>query len=348
MENLYIPKYQEIINALRSEIAGGALQPGDKLPVREELQEKYGVARTTIERAIRELTADGTLTASRRNGTFVADPITDKIALITWGESVNRQRPNWHDPHNYFSMFGIIIEKLGDRCEVITPDQVRKNPEALRRYRRIMWHALKEEEFERAVAVVGDRSRFILLNRSYPDTSAIYTDHRTAAFDLLRLFLENLPKVEFVGIIDVPESREFPERVVWESRLNGFADACEKHRRFYRIIELKEDDFDYNIEKLSATVGKCTAAAPGILVSPSRMTSGSVLGFFYKNDLRFNREYYYADFDNDRSRQNCGLPITTMVQDFAAIAGLAVNNCEKEFFRIVVPHQIKNNPFQQG
>ena len=50
-ETGFVPKYQKIINELHAMLRQGVLKPGDKLPSREELVERYGVTRATVNRA---------------------------------------------------------------------------------------------------------------------------------------------------------------------------------------------------------------------------------------------------------------------------------------------------------
>lgn len=72
-ETGFVPKYQKIINELHAMLRQGVLKPGDKLPSREELVERYGVTRATVNRAVGELLREGLLKAAQRGGTFVSD-----------------------------------------------------------------------------------------------------------------------------------------------------------------------------------------------------------------------------------------------------------------------------------
>lgn len=83
-ETGFVPKYQKIINELHAMLRQGVLKPGDKLPSREELVERYGVTRATVNRAVGELLREGLLKAAQRGGTFVSDApeIEEKAAFI--------------------------------------------------------------------------------------------------------------------------------------------------------------------------------------------------------------------------------------------------------------------------
>jgi DNA-binding GntR family transcriptional regulator len=61
----------QVADALRSEIASGALGPGDKLPSIRTLAERFGVAPMTAQSAIDMLRSEGLIYASPGRGTFV-------------------------------------------------------------------------------------------------------------------------------------------------------------------------------------------------------------------------------------------------------------------------------------
>jgi len=78
--------YVEVKNKLIEHIA--TMEPNDRLSSRNELVNKYKVARTTIERAISELIGEGYLYARDGSGTYVADrslPAAAKANSATWG-----------------------------------------------------------------------------------------------------------------------------------------------------------------------------------------------------------------------------------------------------------------------
>jgi DNA-binding LacI/PurR family transcriptional regulator len=66
-------KQDAVIHALRRGIADGTWAPGARLPTREELQQRFGVASATLQRALDRLSADGFIVARGRQGTFVVD-----------------------------------------------------------------------------------------------------------------------------------------------------------------------------------------------------------------------------------------------------------------------------------
>lgn len=68
------PAYQRIKAHLLGRIADGTWREGDRIPSEPELARTFGVARMTVNRAVRELAAEQALTRARGSGTFVAPP----------------------------------------------------------------------------------------------------------------------------------------------------------------------------------------------------------------------------------------------------------------------------------
>ncbi|HZT44420.1 MAG TPA: GntR family transcriptional regulator [Chthonomonadaceae bacterium] len=67
-----IPAYQRIEEDIQRKVQDGRLPAGAMLASRHNLAKEYGVALSTVQQAIANLIADGTLETSARRGTFVA------------------------------------------------------------------------------------------------------------------------------------------------------------------------------------------------------------------------------------------------------------------------------------
>jgi GntR family histidine utilization transcriptional repressor len=66
------PIFQRIKDYLTSEIAAGRWKEGDVVPSEQALVRQFGVSRMTVNRAVRELTAEHVLTRRQGSGTYVA------------------------------------------------------------------------------------------------------------------------------------------------------------------------------------------------------------------------------------------------------------------------------------
>jgi DNA-binding transcriptional regulator YhcF (GntR family) len=75
------PPYVQVASALRAAILTKKLQPGEKLPSGSQLAERYGVARMTVQTAIRELRAEGLVVSRQGSGVFVRERTARPVGL---------------------------------------------------------------------------------------------------------------------------------------------------------------------------------------------------------------------------------------------------------------------------
>jgi GntR family transcriptional regulator len=69
-----IPLYFQLKELLRQEIESGRWQPGQQIPSETEMCEAFGISRTVVRQALRELEYHGLLYREQGKGTFVAEP----------------------------------------------------------------------------------------------------------------------------------------------------------------------------------------------------------------------------------------------------------------------------------
>lgn len=77
----------EVIEDLRSQIAGGAYKPGERLPPESQLTEHFKVSRTVVREAIAGLRADGMVEPRQGAGVFVLEPAIDiakPFQILDW------------------------------------------------------------------------------------------------------------------------------------------------------------------------------------------------------------------------------------------------------------------------
>jgi GntR family transcriptional regulator len=67
------PKYLEVYFNLKKQLSAGEYAIGDFLPIENELEEIFGVSRTTVRKAVEMLAADGFLEVKQGRGTRVLD-----------------------------------------------------------------------------------------------------------------------------------------------------------------------------------------------------------------------------------------------------------------------------------
>ncbi|CAH1197141.1 Arabinose metabolism transcriptional repressor [Paenibacillus sp. JJ-223] len=67
------PKYQIIIDDIKSDILAGTYNVGEQIPTESALQESYNVSRQTVRKAILELSNEGFLRSEKGSGTYVSN-----------------------------------------------------------------------------------------------------------------------------------------------------------------------------------------------------------------------------------------------------------------------------------
>lgn len=86
-------RYQAIHTVLRRRIVEGRLQPGDRLPTRDDLCSELSVSKITVQRALEQLATDGLVIARGRAGTFVKQqPQSNTVGLVF---SFEQHDPSW-------------------------------------------------------------------------------------------------------------------------------------------------------------------------------------------------------------------------------------------------------------
>ncbi|MEH7180250.1 GntR family transcriptional regulator [Neobacillus vireti] len=72
------PKYQVIIDDIKSKILSGDYREGEQIPTESALQEQYEVSRHTVRKAILDLSNEGFLRSEKGSGTYVSNQYQTK------------------------------------------------------------------------------------------------------------------------------------------------------------------------------------------------------------------------------------------------------------------------------
>lgn len=90
------PIFQQIKDYLLGQIAAGRWKEGDVIPSEQALVKQFGVSRMTVNRAVRELTADHVLTRRQGSGTYVA-PQKVQATLVEIKSIADEVRARGHE-----------------------------------------------------------------------------------------------------------------------------------------------------------------------------------------------------------------------------------------------------------
>jgi DNA-binding transcriptional regulator YhcF (GntR family) len=135
--NLSIPKYRQIIEAIQQKIKSGELKKGDRIPSLNMFCSQYGLSQDTILMAYNELKAKGIITSQVGKGYFIQNVKTDfkhKVLLVF--DRLTAYKEELYDSfkdalqkcgteqiffhHNNLKMFQAIVEdSIGDYSEYV-------------------------------------------------------------------------------------------------------------------------------------------------------------------------------------------------------------------------------------
>lgn len=73
MAKVLLPAYEQVKAFIKTRISAGTWKPGDPVPSEAALATQFGISRMTVNRALRELTAEGLVTRIQGSGTRVAE-----------------------------------------------------------------------------------------------------------------------------------------------------------------------------------------------------------------------------------------------------------------------------------
>ncbi|MCC9312356.1 GntR family transcriptional regulator [Kitasatospora sp. RB6PN24] len=75
--------YQQLVQAVLTQIRRGELRPGDKLPSTQQLAAEHGVAAGTVQRALADLRSRGVVYSQTGRGSFVSSSDDKPTAALT-------------------------------------------------------------------------------------------------------------------------------------------------------------------------------------------------------------------------------------------------------------------------
>ncbi|WKZ61344.1 MAG: GntR family transcriptional regulator [Cyclobacteriaceae bacterium] len=109
-ESSKIPKYQQVADYIISEIGGGFVKVGDKIPSINETSEELLLSRDTVEKAYKNLRKRGIITAVQGKGFYVTSTIRSdgKRILLAFNKLSDHKK----------AIYNSFIKKLGDTATV--------------------------------------------------------------------------------------------------------------------------------------------------------------------------------------------------------------------------------------
>lgn len=307
----YIPKYEKVKNQLLSDIRNGVYETGQRIPTREQLIEKYQVTRTTINHALKELVEGGVLVTSKRGGTVVTGraPVLRLAYVTSHADSSKLPLLGKEETDKGPMLHPLLAKSSVLNLTFIDTDTFSADIGIAERFDLVAVSMPSDDLMSRMRQY---REKFVIINRIYDNINFISTDHRAAVREMTQINLERTGGNCQIFFL-LPPNPNF----VLRERRDGFVDACAANKSFYRMVELKSDNYDNIFDKLMAI--DFEAGRPIVMVSPSLSYTGAVLKMIVARGLEFNRDIFYSDFDNADAMRNTGYNILSAVQNYRAM-----------------------------
>jgi DNA-binding transcriptional regulator YhcF (GntR family) len=243
--NSKIPKYQQLVNSLISDIDMGKLTAGQRLPSINETSEECLLSRDTVERAYTELHRIGVITSVFRKGYFISerDPSKSKTKVFFLVGEVTDSAKSFYNSfvnntgknvvsdlctYNYKAenFKDAINSNLGNyHYYVIMPHQIEENEETIKHLKKISGEKL------------------LLIDKQYESLSNSYSSISYNPEEEMERVMgnctQNFKKYNTINL--VLSSREY----FHSEMITGFRNFCEKNDLEYQILD---DMVDENLE----------------------------------------------------------------------------------------------------
>jgi DNA-binding transcriptional regulator YhcF (GntR family) len=230
--NLSVPKYRQIIDAIQQKIKVGELKKGDKIPSLNMFCQQYGLSQDTVLMAYNELKAKGIITSQVGKGYFIQNENTEfkhKVLLVfdrltaykeelydSFKEALQKDGSEqifFH--HNNLKMFQAIIDgSIGDYSEyVIMPID---HPEA--------------------ITTIGKLpvNKVFILDQGRKQYKALYPyvcqDFERDIYRVLKFNSEHVNKYLRMVLVIRHQKSHFKDLVT------GFRDYCKQHPISFEIV----------------------------------------------------------------------------------------------------------------
>lgn len=298
-----LERYRQIAMELAAEIESGTYSEGDLFPTRTELAERFGVTRTTINRAVDILVEKKLITARRGAGSVVINTSQCyRIAYIApeWLMRYMPAAPNCLLKHILYE------DALGSRTGIAK----------LNNFDGILWSHPDEKHIPQIIDIQKNLPGTVI-NRAVTECNFTATDHQSCFAKLVAERLAELP-LATPYLLSATNSNCF----VKAGRTAGFISACRNAKRFNEIIPMPPD-FKDKIMALNNNID-VSSSFPLLIFSDQWHSTGAVVQWALKHNLSWKKDIYYADFDNTEATYVWGIAVTSVIQDFDKLSSQAL------------------------
>jgi DNA-binding transcriptional regulator YhcF (GntR family) len=235
-ENSKIPKYQQVVDTIVSDIEVGLVKVGDKIPSINETSEEYYLSRDTVEKAYKILRKRGIITAVRGKGFYVSSTTRHegKRILLVFNKLSDHKK----------TIYNAFVKQLGNSATVdlqihhcdskmlekIIIENLGKYDHYL-----IMPHLRDETESVKAALNKIPKDRLILLNKDIDNLQGeygcVFEDFELDIHQALYTGLDKIKKYKKLYLV-------FPtENYYCTGIKTGFVNFCQEEKFEFEIID---------------------------------------------------------------------------------------------------------------
>ena len=320
------PRYRKIYDDLRAQIEQSGLRGGAKLPTELQLMQQFGVSRTTVSRALRDLEMQGFLYRRRGSGTYVCPSAaaTERLQLaffVPWVEAGSRLPYVEGLIHQHLAALTshrrstLALQCLAEGDDI--EERVMNSTDALieRGVDGVFYYPAEVADDRMPInAIAVERlaaagSRIILIDRDivpYPSRSAFtrigYDNRRGSVLLTEHLIKQGCQRIAFVGIPEVSTAVA--------DRLAGYYEA---HRLFRRDVNpdlvFAADEADLTLEFCQRLMER---GRPDAIIGKMDRYAALIGRHLMKIDVNFGDHVKLAGFDDDPIAELLPVPLTTV------------------------------------
>ncbi len=234
-ENSKIPKYQQVVDTIVSDIEIGIVKVGDKIPSINETSEEYYLSRDTVEKAYKILRRRGIITAVRGKGFYVSSTSKNdgKRILLVFNKLSDHKK----------TIYNSFVKKLGatatvdlqiHHCESRMLEKIIIESLGKYDYYVIMPHFKEETESVKAAINKIPKDRLLMLNKDITglegEYGCVFEDFELDIHQALYTGIEKIRKYKKLYLV-------FPTDNYYCSGIKtGFINFCEEENFDYEII----------------------------------------------------------------------------------------------------------------
>ncbi len=235
-ENSKIPKYQQVVDTIVSDIEIGIVKVGDKIPSINETSEEYYLSRDTVEKAYKILRRRGIITAVRGKGFYVSSTSKNegKRILLVFNKLSDHKK----------TIYNSFVKKLGatatvdlqiHHCDSKTLEKIVIESLGKYDYYVIMPHFKEETESVKAAINKIPKDRLLMLNKDIEgiegEYGCVFEDFELDIHQALYTGIEKIRKYKKLYLV-------FPTDNYYCSGItSGFTNFCEEENFEYEIIQ---------------------------------------------------------------------------------------------------------------